>query len=105
MEFKRIQEYVQKNNILPKDCDYHTQRSIKNSKGEATGKLRVLAIHGNAMVEYVCPECEHYGYTEQEWKRPFYFRCEKCNFKMSVQKMKQEFKKEQKREQKKGSHK
>ncbi len=95
-ELKRIQEYVQKNNILPKDCNYHTQRSTKNSKGQTTGKIRVLAIHGKAMVEYVCPECGHYGYTEQEWKRPFSTKCEKCNLKMGVPKMKQAFKKEQK---------
>lgn len=98
MELKKIQEYVQKNNILPKDCDYHTQRSVKNSKGQTTGKIRVLAIHGRAMVEYVCPGCSHYGYVEQEWKRPFFTKCEKCGFKMSVLKMRQEFKKEQKRE-------
>ncbi len=97
MELKKIQEYVQKNNILPKDCDYHTQRSAKNSKGQPTGKIRLLALHGKAMLEYVCPECGHYGYNEQEWKRPFYAKCEKCSFKMSVPKMKAEFKREMKK--------
>lgn len=99
-ELKKIQEYVVKNNILPKNCNYHTQRSTKNSKGQITGKIRVLAFQGKAMVEYVCPECASYGYLEQEWKRPFYAKCEKCGFKMSVPKMKQEFKKEQKKSKK-----
>ena len=97
MELKKIQEYVQKNSILPKDCNYHTQRSTRNSKGRISGKMRVLAIHGKAMVEYVCPECGHYGYTEQEWKRPFYTKCEKCGFKMGVPKLRKEFKNEQKK--------
>ncbi len=95
-EFKKIQEYVVKNNILPKNCDYHTQRSIRNSKGQ-TGKIRVLAVNGTAMVEYICPDCSNYGYIEQPWKRPFAAKCEKCGFKMGVPKMKQAFKKEQKK--------
>ena len=97
MELKKIQEYIEKNNILPKNCDYHTQISVKNSKGQVAGKLRVLAVNGKAMLEYVCPECGNYGFVEQEWKRPFYTKCQKCSFKISVPKLKQEFKKEQKR--------
>ena len=97
MELKKIQEFVQKNGILAKSCDYHTQRGTRNSKGQITGKIRVLALHGKAMVEYICAECNSYGYLEQEWKRPFYAKCEKCGFKMSVPKMKAEFKKETKR--------
>ncbi len=91
----KIQQYVIENNIKPKDCAYHTQRSAKNSRGQMTGKIRVLARKdGVAMVEYTCPECSHSGYAEQEWKRPFYVKCEKCSHKISVPKMKAEAKKE-----------
>ncbi len=96
MELKKIQEYVQKNNINPSECLYHTQRSIKNKKGEVTGKLRVLVpkTDGKARTEYICPECGAYGYQETEWKRPFYFKCEKCQAKKGVPKMKAEAKSE-----------
>lgn len=97
----KIQDFVIANNVKPKECLYHTMRSVRNSKNQRTGKIRVLAMPDNvARVEYTCPECLHEAYTETEWKRPFYVKCEKCGFKISVQKMKQEFKKEQKAEQK-----
>ena len=95
----KIQEYVQKNGIKPSDCLYHTQRSARNSKGEPAGKMRVLVpkADSTARVEYTCPECSHEAYAEQEWKRPFSIKCEKCGYKMTVPKMKAEFKKEQKK--------
>lgn len=88
----KIQDYAIKNNILPKDCVYHTWRDVKNKKGEITGKIRVLVPpkSSTAMVEYTCPECKHSAYTEAPWKRPFNIRCEKCNTKMSVPKLKKE---------------
>jgi DNA-directed RNA polymerase subunit RPC12/RpoP len=94
----KIQDYVIKNKILPKDCVYHTWRDAKNSKKEPTGKIRVLVPPQSnmAMVEYTCPECKHAGYAEQEWKRPFYVKCEKCGFKVSVPKLKKEALKEAK---------
>jgi DNA-directed RNA polymerase subunit RPC12/RpoP len=100
MELKKIQEFVVEKKIKPSDCLYHTQRDAKNSNKEPTGKIRVLVpkSDGIARVEYICPECGHYGYTEQEWKRPFSIKCDKCGFKLTVPKMKQEFKKEQKAE-------
>ena len=95
MELKKIQEYVDKNNITPSTCLYHTQRTTKNKKGEMTGKIRVLATKDNvARVEYICPECTSYGYQEVEWKRPFYVKCEKCGTKLGVPKMKDEAKRE-----------
>lgn len=96
MELKKIQEYVQKNSINPSGCLYHTQRGIKNKKGEVTGKLRVLVpkTDGKARVEYICPECGAYGYQEAEWKRPFYVKCEKCQAKIGVPKMKAEAKRD-----------
>ena len=97
----KIQDFIIANNITPKTCTYHTQRSVKNSKNQPTGKIRVLAMpDGIARVEYTCPECRHEAYTEVPWKRPFYVNCEKCGHKISVQKLKQQFKKEQKAEQK-----
>jgi peptide subunit release factor 1 (eRF1) len=95
----KIQQYIIQNKILPKDCLYHTNRTIKNKKNQPTGSIRVLATKDKiARVEYTCPECEHKAYTEQEWKRPFYVKCAKCNNKISVPKMKDQAKKELKNE-------
>lgn len=94
----KIQDYVVKNNIKPKECGYHTWRDAKNKKNEPTGKIRILVPPNSnmAMVEYTCPECKASGYTEQEWKRPFSINCEKCKFKITVPKMKAEAKREAK---------
>ena len=88
----KIQDYVIKNNVRPSECAYHTWRDVKNSKKEIAGKIRVLVPKNSttAMVEYTCPECHHSAYVEGEWKRPFYIKCEKCNFKMGVPKLKKE---------------
>lgn len=92
----KIQDYIVKNNVKPKDCVYHTWRDAKNKKGEPTGKIRVLVPphSSTAMVDYTCPECKHTGYKEQEWKRPFSMKCDKCGFLLRVSKMKNEAKKE-----------
>lgn len=94
----KIQEFIVKNNIRPKECVYHTWRDAKNKQGRATGKIRVLVPPNSetAMVEYTCPECRHTDYAEQPWKRPFYVKCSKCSFKISVPKMKSEAKREMK---------
>ncbi len=93
-----IDDYIRENSLKPRDCLYHTNRSAKNARGEFTGKIRVLATKDNvARVEYKCPECGHEEYVEQQWKRPFYVKCSKCGFKISVPKMRQEFKKEMKK--------
>ena len=100
MELKKIQEFIAEKKLKASDCLYHTQRAAKNSKREPTGKIRVLVpkFDSLARVEYVCPECSHCAYTEQEWKRPFSVKCEKCGFKITIPKMREEFKKEQKSE-------
>jgi DNA-directed RNA polymerase subunit RPC12/RpoP len=92
----KIQEYIIKHNIKPSECAYHTWRDVKNSKKQIAGKIRVLVPKGSsvAMVEYTCPECKHSAYREEQWKRPFSVKCEKCGFRISVSKMKQEAKKE-----------
>ncbi len=100
----RIDDYVKQNSVLPKDCLYHTNRSARNAEGEFTGTIRVLVPKSDSIArcEYMCPECKHSAYAEQEWKRPFYIKCEKCGYKISVPKMRQEFKKEMKKKKKKG---
>ncbi len=92
----KIQDYIVQNNILPKDCVYHTWRDAKNKKGEPTGKIRVLVPPKSltAMIEYKCPECGHEAYKEETWKRPFSAKCDKCGAKLSVPKMKAEAKRE-----------
>lgn len=94
-DFSKIQKFVESNGIQPSQCLYHTQRSVKNKKGEVTGKIRVLATNDSkARAEYVCPECSSYGYQETEWKKPFSVKCEKCGAKISVPKMKAEAKRD-----------
>ena len=95
----KIDEYVKQNSIKPSDCIYHTNRSARGSKG-LTGKIRVLVPKSDSIArcEYICPECGHAAYAEQEWKRPFAIKCEKCGCRISVPKMKQAFKKETKGE-------
>ena len=98
-ELKKIEEFIAKNNIKARDCLYHTNRSASNSKGEPKGQIRALVWKNdpkNARIEYQCPECGNYGYTETEWKRPLYTKCEKCSFKISVPKMRDAAKKEAK---------
>ncbi|MFH0948959.1 MAG: hypothetical protein V1802_00555 [Candidatus Aenigmatarchaeota archaeon] len=100
METKKIDEYIKQTGIKPKDCMYHTNRTAKNSKQQPSGNIRVLVAKadGVARCEYVCPECGHYAYCEQEWKRPFSVKCEKCGFKISVPKLREELKREKKQE-------
>jgi DNA-directed RNA polymerase subunit RPC12/RpoP len=92
----KIDEFVEKKKLLPRDLAYHTNRSIKPK-----GRIRVLVPKEDnlARVEYMCPECSGEGFVEQPWQRPFSVKCAKCGFKISVPKMKQQFKKEMKAEQ------
>ena len=96
----KIQQIVESKNVLPKQTLYHTSRSALNSKGKATGKMRVLALKEDniARYEYVCPECGKYGYSESEFKKPLFTKCQHCGFKITVPKMKQQFKREMKAE-------
>ena len=92
---KKIKEFIKKNKITPKDCEYHTMRTVANKKGEYKGSVRVLVLKGSdtAMVEYRCPECGHEGYAEKPWKRPFAFKCERCSFLIRVPRLRSEIKK------------
>ncbi len=101
MIMSKIQEYVVKNNVKPKECEYHTNRTVISSKGQPAGSIRVL-VHKDdlAMCEYKCPECLNSGYVEAEWKRPFSVKCEKCGNKISVPKLKEQAKRELKAENK-----
>ena len=101
-EFKKIDEFVQKNNILPRDCAYHTWRDALNKENKATGKMRILVPKSDniARIEYICPECNKYGYLEIAWKRPFSYKCQACGFLIRVPKMKEQFKREMKQKKK-----
>jgi len=98
----KIDDFIKQNSIKPSDCLYHTNRDVKNKKGVAGGKMRVLAPKSDsiARVEYKCPECLSEGYIEQKWERPFSIKCEKCGVKIGVPKMKEQAKKELKAENK-----
>jgi DNA-directed RNA polymerase subunit RPC12/RpoP len=99
----KIADFIKKNNLKPKDCNYHTNRTVKSKSGKGIGSIRVLAYEGNAMVEYKCPECSHQSYTEAVWKRPFSVKCEKCNARISVPKLRAQAKREAKAEASKSS--
>ena len=93
MELTKIREFIQKNNIQPNDCTYHTQRKLGSN-----GKIKVLVINGEAQVEYICPNCGNYEYLKKEWRKPFLVKCSKCGESIKVQKMKYLIKKERKME-------
>ena len=73
--FGKLQKFVRENGIKLADCAYHTFRELENN-----GKIRVLVLKKDniARCEYICPYCNHNGYCEREWKRPFSVKCEKC---------------------------
>lgn len=78
---------------------YVTNRTIRNSAGAETGKIKVLVREGSdsAEVDYVCPECGNSQHTEQEWKRPFNVKCSKCGAVMKIVRLKDEIKKDKKK--------
>ena len=76
---------------------------MTNKKGELKGKIRVLVpkdgeLRGIALVEYVCPECEHYAYMETKWKRPFSVKCVNCGLLIRVPRLRDQAKRETKME-------
>ena len=75
-----------------KEVKYITTRSLENGKG----KVRVVVFKDEpniAYVKYKCPKCGYESELKKEWKRPFYFNCEKCNHKISVPRLLYEIKK------------
>ena len=76
-----------------------SNRIMKNSKGEETGRMRVLVKVNSDVAEtdYQCPECGFEGHTEVEWKRPFAVKCSKCSFLMRLPRLKDEIKREKKK--------
>ena len=90
--FDKIAKIISDKNLRPADCTYHTLRNLENN-----GKIRALVIKGEntVHVEYVCPQCGHYGYNTQEWKTvskgakyKFETKCEKCGSAIKVPKLK-----------------
>src|SRR3989338_2702656 len=80
-----------------------SNRSVKNEKGEETGKIKIFvkADSNTAEGDYKCPECLDEGKISQEWSRPFFVICPKCKFKINLPKLKDEMKKEKDAEKKK----
>ncbi|MCD6477044.1 MAG: hypothetical protein J7K26_02675 [Candidatus Aenigmarchaeota archaeon] len=91
--FDKISEIIKKKNLKPTDCEYHTLRTLENG-----GKLRALVTKAEPNVlhvEYICPKCSHYGYKVMEYKKVskaakirFRVECDKCHFKIKVEKLK-----------------
>ena len=79
---------------------YVTNRTIENSSGKITGKIRVIVKNDSAdtaNVDYVCPECGKSEHVDQTWQRPFSVKCSGCGFLMKVVKLKDEIKKDKKK--------
>lgn len=92
MPLDKIAKFIQEHGV--RTFKYHTWRTLEQGKGE----LRILVLEDNvARTEYLCPKCGHHGYVEQEWKRPFTTKCEKCAAKITVPKMRQQIKREMKK--------
>jgi len=79
--------------------EYITTRTLKNSKGLETGRVRVIKFKGNenAKVIYKCPECGFEEEKEEKWKKPFSFRCSKCNLLIRVPSLRAEIKRMRKK--------
>ena len=98
MSMGKIDDIIKEKKLKPHECQYHTNRWAVNRKNQPAGNIRVLAVGDVAHVEYTCPECSHTAYAEQPWKRPFFVKCAKCGYKISVPKMKDQAKRESKAE-------
>jgi endogenous inhibitor of DNA gyrase (YacG/DUF329 family) len=90
--FDKIQKIIAEKKLNPKECEYHTLRTLENN-----GKVRALVIKGDNTVhiELICPKCGTYSYTTQEYKKVskaskirFRTECPKCGNKVKVEKLK-----------------
>ena len=105
----KIDEFVKANGIKPSDCKFHTIRSIKNEKGDAAGRSRVLVWKNDLAVahtEMTCPKCKKDSYQKLPWndfksesgrKSPFVVICPHCQYKLEIRKMNEEAKRDQKK--------
>ncbi len=89
--------------MVERQYQYVSNRSMKNQKGEETGRLQVLVKVNSTVadVKYKCPECVHEEQMQQEWKKPFNVKCSKCGNLMRLAKLLAQFKKEKKAEKEK----
>ena len=83
--FEKIENIIRDRKLAPASCTYHTLRNLEDG-----GKLRVLVIKGEtqANVEYICSKCKQYGFKQEEWKKPFQFKCDNCGATIKVPKLK-----------------
>ena len=87
-----ISKIIQDRKITPSGCEYHTIRDLENN-----GRLRALVIKGESVlhIDYTCPKCGHTGYKKQEYVKVskaaairFVVECDKCKFKIKIEKLK-----------------
>jgi RNase P subunit RPR2 len=78
---------------------YITNRPLNNKAGEPAGSIRARVKVDSDKIEgfYKCPECQHNGKVDQEFKRPVNVKCEECGFLMRVPKLKDQMKKDKKK--------
>ncbi|MEM5829596.1 MAG: hypothetical protein QW040_02760 [Candidatus Aenigmatarchaeota archaeon] len=77
------------------EISYITTRDLQNSAGQTKGKVRVIVLKGESIanIELICPECGQAQKKKQEFKIPLDLRCEKCGFRVKLQRLRKEIKK------------
>ena len=74
---------------------YITTRDLEDAEGKVTGKVRVIKFkeEEEARVIYKCPKCGFEEEKRERWKKPFSFRCSRCNSLIRVPSLRREIKK------------
>lgn len=90
LQLSIIQDKVGEGKIDPSNVKFTTWQDKKNDDGEIIGTVRVVQEEGDdlAQVEYICPRCQHHGFKETEYERPFWVECENCDKSFSVPRLK-----------------
>ncbi len=75
--------------------EYITTRILENSKGEKTGKIRIVKFKEKELADVIfkCPECGNEQKSEEKFKKPFFYSCKKCGHKVKIISLRTEIKK------------
>lgn len=84
--------------------EFITTRDLENKAGELKGKIKIMKLkeEPDALVEYMCPQCEFSEKRKDAWQEPFVsgtgankkflVKCGKCGHEMKFLKLKKESK-------------
>jgi|GEM_PF-550719 len=98
LQLEKIDEMVKNGELDPSNVKFTTWQDKRNDEGEVIGTARVVQEEDEelAKVEYICPRCQHRGFKETEYKRPFWVECEGCEKSFSVPRLKDKVDRENK---------